>query len=500
MPVTETLYSRYLARQNNLKGKGAVMIRRRRSEVVVVLIGILCACGANGPDAVTPEEAQATAREAYVWGFPMVMNFKTLYNYVIDTSNPEYKGPFNEVSCVARLFTPQDKAVVTPNADTPYCMFWLDLRAEPQVLSVPEMEPERFYHFQLVDLYTHNFAYVGTLTTGNGAGSFLIAGPDWHGDTPEGIEKVLSSETEMVFVVTRTQLFGSDDLERVKEIQAVYELQPLSSFVGIEPPPAPPMPGFPVWQEGAQFDERFFASLDFMMTLLEEPAPGREDLWQRLARLGIGAGDFDFAVLPSETQEAMKAGREAGFADIETFVAEHSADPLISGKLLGTRRFLEQSAAANFQSDDIDILRSVAAHMGLYGNSAAEAIYPTFLADADGNPLDGSTHSYTMTFAESQQPPVQAFWSVTMYDGTTQLFIDNPIDRYLLNSTMMDDFRFNDDGSLTLLVQRDSPGADMDSNWLPAPDGPFYLVMRLYGPEAEALEGTWTPPPVVPVE
>jgi len=463
----------------------------------LVVFVILCACGAGGPDVVTPEEAEAIAREAYVWGFPMVMNFKTLYNYVIDTSNPEYKGPFNQVSCVARLFTPEDRAVVTPNADTPYCMFWLDLRAEPQVLSVPEMEPERFYHFQLVDLYTHNFAYVGTLTTGNDAASFLIAGPDWQGGQPVGIEEVMSSESEMVFVVTRTQLFGSDDLERVKQLQAAYELQPLSSFLGTEPPSAPPMPDFPVWQEGAQFDERFFGFLDFMMTLLEAPAPGREDLWQRLSQLGIGTGDFDFAALPPETQEAMNAGREAGFADIEAFIAEYSGDPLVSGKLFGTRRFLEHSAATNFQSDDIDILRSVAAHMGLYGNSAAEAIYPTFLIDADGNRLDGSTHSYTMTFADGQLPPVKAFWSLTMYDGATQLFIDNPINRYLLNSTMTDDFRFNDDGSLTLLVQKDPPEDSWAGNWLPAPDGRFYLVMRLYGPGTEALDGTWTPPPAV---
>ena len=141
---------------------------------------------------------------------------------------------------------------------------------------------------------------------------------------------------------------------------------------------------------------------------------------------------------------------------MEAFIAAHSNDPLVSGKLLGTRQFLEQSAAANFQNDDIDILRTVAAHMGLYGNSAAEAIYPTFLADADGSPLDGSEHRYTMTFAEGQLPPVQAFWSVTMYDGATQLFVDNPIDRYLLNSTMMDDFRFNDDGARRSVLPGDA--------------------------------------------
>ena len=165
---------------------------------------------------VTPEQAQNIAKEAYLYGFPMVMNYKTMWNYAVDKDNPEYKGPFNEVSCEARLFTPDDKAVVTPNADTPYCMFWMDLRAEPLVLSVPKMEAERYYSFQLIDLYTHNFAYVGNLTTGNEAGHYLLAGPGWDGEKPEGITDVIRSETDVIFNVTRTQLFGPDDLEKVK--------------------------------------------------------------------------------------------------------------------------------------------------------------------------------------------------------------------------------------------------------------------------------------------
>ncbi len=169
-------------------------------------------------------------------------------------------------------------------------------------------------------------------------------------------------------------------------------------------------------------------------------------------------------------------------------------------KIFGTRDFLTESAATNFQADRLDILRATAAHMGLYGNSAAEAIYPVFLADADGSPLGASNNRYTVTFAAGQLPPVEAFWSLTMYDGATQLFINNPIDRYLLNSAMMDQYRLGADGSLTLFIQKDSPGGELASNWLPAPDGPFYMVMRLYGPEPEALDGTWTPPPVVRVE
>lgn len=466
--------------------------------VWVAVTSVLSACGAGGPAAITPEEAEATAREAYVWGFPMVMNSKTLYNYAIDASGPEYKGPFNEVACEARLFTPADKAVVTPNADTPYCMFWLDLRAEPLVLTVPEVEPDRYYSFQLIDWYTHNFAYVGTLSTGNDAGSFLIAGPGWAGEAPDGVEQVLRSETHLVFIVVRTQLFGPDDLARVEAIQGEYALEPLSTFLGTKPPPSQPEPDFPVWQEGAQFDERFYGVLDVAMDLLGKPAPGREDLWERLGRLGLGPGhDFEFAAMTPEIQEAIEAGRKAGFADIEGFIKTHSKDPLMSGKIFGTREFLSESAAANFSLENIDILRAAAAHAGLYGNSAAEALYPTYFTDSESRPLDASAGGYTLTFAAGQLPPVKAFWSLTMYDGATQLFVDNPIDRYLLNSTMMDDFRINDDGSLTLFVQRDAPGGGWESNWLPAPDGPFYMVLRLYGPEPEALDGTWTPPPAV---
>jgi len=448
-----------------------------------------------GTQELTTAEAKQIAKEAYVYGFPMVMNYKTIYNYVIDTENPEYKGPFNQVACVARLFTPDDKAVVTPNADTPYCTFWMDLRAEPMVLTVPEMEPERFYHFQLIDLYTHNFAYVGTLTTGNGAGKFLIAGPGWNGEKPEGIIDVIRSETDYIFAITRTQLFGPDDLAKVKDIQDSYGLQPLSAFLGKDAPAAAPTPQYPKWVEGSQFDERFFGYLDFMMSLLEKPGDGEKPLWDRLARLGIGPENaFDYAALPPETQEALKAGVKEGFGEIEMFAGEHTSDPLISGKVLGTRAFLNESAKTNYELETPNILRSVAAHVGLYGNSAAEAIYPMYFTDANKQPLDASTNRYTLTIEKGQLPPVKAFWSLTMYDGKTQLFIENPLERYLLNSSMMDEFKMEEDGSLMFHIAKDSPGKELESNWLPAPDGPFYMVLRLYGPEPDALEGKWTPP------
>ncbi len=470
------------------------------SIMLMSLIVVTSACtkesaSSSNESTLTPKEAQAIAKEAYIYGFPMVMNYKTLYNYVIDKENPEYKGPFNKSSCEARLFTPDDKAIVTPNADTPYCMFWMDLRTEPMVLEIPEMEKERFYHFQLIDLYTHNYAYVGTLATGNGAGKYLIAGPEWDGGKPEGITEVIRSETDFVFNVTRTQLFGSNDLPKVKEIQGSYGLQPLSAFLGLDAPEAKPTPDFPKWVEGSQFDEHFFGYLDFVISLLGKPGDGEKPLWDGLARLGIGAGNtFDFSTLPPEIQNALKGGVKEGFADIERFLAENSDDPLMSGKIFGTREFLLKNAKENFGLKKPDMLRSSAAHIGLYGNSAEEAIYPAYLADSEGNPFNASTNRYTLTFKKGQLPPVKFFWSLTMYDGKTQLFIENPQDRYLLNSSLMDQFKMEEDGSLILHISKDSPGKDMEPNWLPAPDGPFYMVLRLYGPEAEALEGKWSAP------
>ncbi len=450
---------------------------------------------------VTAEEARAIAKDAYIYGFPIVMNYKTLYNFVIDEDSPEYKGPFNQLICLARLFTPEDKAIVTPNADTPYCMSWVDLRSEPVVLILPELEPERFYHFQLIDLYTHNFAYLGTLTTGNGAGKYLIAGPDWDGEKPEGITDVIRSEKNFVFNVTRTQLFGPDDLPRVKEIQGSYGLQPLSAFLGQATPAAAPMPDFPVWVEGSQFDERFFGYLDLMMSLLEKPLEADKPLRDRLARLGIGPENkFDFAALPAEIQDALKAGVKEGFGEIERFIGEEGKDPLVSAKIFGTREFLVKSAKDNYGHENPYLIRATAAYVGLYGNSGTEALYSVYLMDTDGQRYDASTHRYTLTFEKGKLPPVRAFWSLTMYDGKTRLFIVNPLDRYLLNSTMMDRFSMEEDGSLVLHVAKDSPGEDRESNWLPAPDGPFYMVLRLYGPEAEVLEGKWTPPVLKKVE
>ncbi len=468
------------------------------------LMIILSGCSSDAKDApkeatLTPKEATQIAKEAYVYGFPLVLNYKTMYEYAIDKKSPEYKGEFNKLACVSRVYTPEDKAIITPNSDTPYCMTWVDLRSEPVVFTIPEIEKERFYEVQLIDLYTHNFAYISTVATGNVPGKYLLAGPDWKGEVPKGITKVIPCETQFLFSIHRTQLFNPGDIDNVKKIQDGYRVEPLSAFLGTKAPSAAAAIDFPAWEKGAEFNAQSLNYLDFMLTLVKTPQE-EQALMKRFAKIGLGNEEtFDIKKFSPEIQKAMEEGAQEGLSAIKEFGEKESADPLASAKVFGTRAFLNKSAKENYNLNDLFILRAVAAQMGIYGNSGEEAIYPTYLADAQGTLLDASQSSYTMTFKKGEFPPVTAFWSLTMYDGKTQLLIDNPINRYLLNSPMMDDFVMNEDGSLALYVQKESPGKELEANWLPAPDGPFYVVLRLYGPKKEALEGTWISPPLVKV-
>eukprot|EP00919_Chromeraceae_sp_WS-2016_P035779 GHVR01084853.1.p1 GENE.GHVR01084853.1~~GHVR01084853.1.p1 ORF type:complete len:486 (-),score=24.79 GHVR01084853.1:93-1550(-) len=474
-----------------------------------ITIFILFVCfTCDQKDKLTPDETKSIAKEAYIYGFPIVMNYKTMYNFSLNEQSPAYRGPINQKSCYPRLFTPEDKTVVTPNADTPYCGFWMDLRDEPQVISVPEMEAERFYHFQLVDLYTHNFAYIGTLTNENKFGNYLITRQDWEGEKPEGITDIIRCETDLFFVIVRTQLFGNDDLVNVKAIQDAYEVQSLNFFLGKESIDSEPIVKQPfdsepnreetvlVWNDGAEFTTGLFTYLNYMLNLTT-PIASEIELRNMIAMLGIGTKEgFDINRFDEVTQKAIEEGVAEGLQEMKDFLI-YSKDPLLSAKIFGTRDFLTKSAKENYNLDNLYILRATAAFIGLYGNTGSEAIYPAYLMEAPDVPFNGATNKYTLTFIKDELPPVNAFWSFSMYDGNTQLFIDNSLNRYKLNSSSLDEFVYGEDGSLTLYIQKDSPGAELEPNWLPAPDGPFYCVMRLYGPKEEALSGEWVNPPLL---
>jgi hypothetical protein len=433
-------------------------------------------------------ELRDIVKDAYIYGFPMVDSYRIQYSYFVDEANPEYKGRWNEVHNVARVFTPQDKAIQTPNSDTPYSFLGADLRAEPLVISVPAVQ-DRYYSLQFIDIYTHNFAYVGSRATGSDAGSYLLAGPGWQGEVPEGIKSLIRSETDLAFVLYRTQLFSNDDLEEVKKIQAQYKVQPLSQFTGSSPPPAPAAEFIkPLSAEAQKTSPEFFGILNFLLQFTPTH-PSETTLMNRFAKAGIGAGkQFDVAALSPEQRRAI----EEGMADAWNDFARYKAEVVDTGKKssadgFGTREFLANDY----------LMRMSSAVLGIYGNSKEEANYPAYFTDAEGLPLDGTSNRYTVRFEPGKLPPVNSFWSLTMYELPASLLTENPINRYLINSPMEPDLIRDKDGGITLYIQHESPGEDLEPNWLPAPKGPFFMVMREYWPKPEALDGSWTAPPAV---
>ncbi len=483
---------------------------------MMIAIGVLSLTACTGNQSKKTSDSLATlsidsvkaiAKEAYIYAYPMVDAYRIEYAYFIDKTNPEYKGLPNTLVNMAHVFTPQDKAVQTPNSDTPYSMAGLDLRTEPMLLTVPKIEENRYFSFQLVDLYTHNFDYIGSRTTGNDGGVFMIAGPNWKGEIPEGITKVFRAETEFIVVIGRTQLLNKDDLDNVKKIQAGYVLQPLSSYLGTTAPENPKSIDYQTQLTPELKNKSFesFAIIPPLSSDLEKKSigtfnvlnfllqfcptvPSEKELMARFAKIGIGAGNtIDTTQLSPEVIAAMKEGiHEAWTQDFAKFKQQVDEGKVTSGDVFGTREYLNNNY----------LYRMGAAVLGIFGNSKQEAMYPFYSLDATGQQLNGAGNNYTLHFNADELPPVNAFWSLTMYELPSSLLVDNPINRYLVNSPMLPEFKRDNDGGITFYIQNVSPGKDKESNWLPAPKGPFMAVLRLYWPKEGALDGSWKNPPM----
>ena len=450
----------------------------------------IAATAASAQTTPSPKETKAIAEEAIIYGLPLSMYYKIMNQYAIDKDSGQFKAPFNTIKNEPKVYTPADTAIVTPNSDTPYSFLFLDLRAEPVVLCVPEIAKDRYYSVMLTSQYTFNFGYIGSRATGNGAGCYAVAGPGWKGATPAGVKKVFTSETEFALATYRTQLFNAADIDNVKAIQAKYEAKPLSAFLGKPAPATAPAIDWPKI-DAATEKKDVLSYLPFLLQFAPPigPAAVEVPLRQKFARIGIEAGkQFPTVKLTNADKaavaEAAKAAATAIKAKIETM-----------GKLVNGWTVVNSGIGDRALYDGDWTQRAAVAVAGILANDPAEAVYPITRKDGNGQPLDGSKHNYTLTFPADEFPPVNAFWSVTMYDGKTQLLIKNSIDRYLINSPMLPDLKKNADGSLTVYIQKDEPTDPVQkANWLPAPDGPIYIVMRLYWPKEAALNGKWQPP------
>jgi hypothetical protein len=343
------------------------------------------------------------------------------------------------------------------------------------VLSLPAVAAPRYYVNQWFDLYTHNFAYTGVRATGREAASYLFAGPRWMGDAPKGISRVFDAETEFVGTLTRTQLLGPGDVEAMQAVQEGYRLIPLSQFAGTPAPPPPPTVTWPVW------DAAKAEGLDFIGFMPVQPS--EQAMFARFARIGIGPGKaFDADMLAPEIRAAM----EAGIAEGAQSLKEGALQQKDSRALFGTREAL---------GADYITRRNFGAMLGIYGNTKEEAVYGSQQTDGEGKLLDGS-HNWVLRFEPGQLPPVSEFWSITMYSLPQRFLVDNPLNRYSIGNRS-DGLKQGADGSLEIYMQADHPGPDKESNWLPAPRGPFFFVGRFYGPKQEALDGRWSLPPLI---
>jgi hypothetical protein len=437
---------------------------------------------------VSEQEAYEITKDAYVYAYPLLLMdafMRQGTNYAEPTGIVT-QAPYNQFSH-ARAFPPADfKAVVRPNVDTLYSSANLDLGPEPFVLSVPATD--RFFQLPLLSMWTDVFAVPGTRTTGrNTAREFLLVGPSWQGQAPAGVE-IIHSPTRFVGIGGRTQTNGVADYDNVHKIQAGYKLTPLSAWgKGYAPPknkvdPAIDMKTPPPVQIENMDAATYFAHF---AQLLKDNPPGPFDypMIHRLERVGFKVRqNFDLNSAPPQIKQAF----ERGTVDGRTLVAKLAKEA--GGE--GGKGWVYTTWSGVYGVDYP--YRAAIALCCLGENLPQDAVYPSLSVDSEGRPLDGSS-SYILHFDKGKFPPVDAFWSVTAYD-TDGYFIPNALNRFALGDR--DKLTTSPDGSLDLYIQADAPSADKQANWLPVAKAPFTLLMRLYSPKTEFLDGSWTPPPV----
>jgi hypothetical protein len=448
------------------------------------------AAGAAEP--VTAEEAHAIGVEAYLYLYPLVtmdLTRKQLTN-VAHPAGGGYSAPMNTFANVAEYPTADMKVVVRPNFDTLYSSAWLDLTKEPVIVSVPDTDG-RYYLLPMLDMWTDVFASPGWRTTGTQAGDFAILPPGWRSEgteLPDGVQRI-DAPTPYVWIIGRIKTDGPKDYDAVHKIQAGLKITPLSGWG--KPPqavedkvdPSVDMKTPPKIQVDRMAAGDYFAYAAEIMKL-QPPHITDQPILARMARVGIDRGQsFDIAKLDPAIRQALES-------------APKDAQQLMAWKVPTLARDVNEWS---MNTDTMGVYgnyylkRAIVAQLGLGANLPQDAIYPLNLGDEHGQPLDG-TSDYTIHFEKSELPPVDAFWSITLYDQEGYQ-VANSLSRFAVSSWMP--LAYNPDGSLDLYFQNQSPGADKEANWLPAPTGPFNLTMRLYAPKSDALTGKWSPPPVM---
>ncbi len=427
---------------------------------------------------------------AYLYFYPLV-TMDVTRRQMTNAERPEgLAAPANFFANVPAYPTADMKVVVRPNFDTLYSSAWLDLRKEPMIVSAPDTGG-RYYMLPMLDMWTDVFASPGSRTTGTQAQSWALVAPDWEGKLPDGVERI-EAPTPYVWIIGRTKTDGPADYEAVRKIQAGYKITPLSRW-GKEPEPVlgtiDPTVGMKTTPKDKVDSMSIGDFLKYAAEVLKTQPPHLTDqpIVALMKRIGIEPGKpFDIEKL----DPAVKKGLST---------AQQDAQKLMQAKFSSLGRIVNNWT---LNTDTMGVYgnyylkRAIVAQRGLGANLPDDAIYPMNLGDSTGKPLDGANR-YTIHFEKGATPPAGAFWSVTLYDAQGYQ-VANPLNRFAVSSWMP--LKYNADGSLDLYFQADSPGAEKEANWLPAPKGPFNLTMRIYAPKPQVLLGQWAPAPVVKSE
>ncbi|WP_223538019.1 DUF1254 domain-containing protein [Pseudomonas sp. GL-B-16] len=439
---------------------------------------------------ITAEEAHAIGVDAYIYFYPLLSMDLTRKQFTNIEPGKEFgKGPMNMFVSVPQYPPADFKGVVRSNFDTLYSIAWLDLTKEPLVIAAPDTDG-RFYLLPMLDMWTDVFASPGWRTTGTEAGQFLVTPPGWTGTVPAGMSH-LPAPTPFVWIIGRTKTDGAADYAAVHKVQAGYTVTPLSRLgkepeaVAVKVDPAVDMKTPPKIQVDSMSAAHYFT---YAAELLKVNPPHSTDqpMLAQLKRIGIEAGKpFNMDALDPKIQAALQTVPQDAQALMTWKVPTLARE--VNGWSMNTDTM---GVYGNYY-----LKRAIVTQMGLGANLPEDAIYPLNIGDSNGKPLEGA-NKYVLHFNKGEAPPVNAFWSITLYDPEG-FQVANSLNRFAVSSWMP--FKANADGSLDLYFQNESPGKDLEANWLPAPEGPFNLTMRLYGPKAEVLNGKWNPPAVKPM-
>lgn len=438
---------------------------------------------ANPQSDISPEEARSIAKEAYIYGASYVDNYRVYFKALFDAEHPlpVYANDFVHLRNLAGAGIKD-----TPNNDTLFSYTILDLRQEPVVLSVPEVAKDRLYMLQLGEVNTNTLPYISSITTGTAAGNYVVTGADFTGYLPaDKFDGVVTTRGQYLTVTGRTQVNGHSDLPSVHKIQDGFTVTPLSTFLGQEAPAAVPEPKHVEWDvekvQGIGVYDYISLGMSWQLPTLEEMG-----MLESFAKIGLIPGKtFTTEGMSPKVVKAI----EAGLADAKSAILERDKTMQVNaggGWLFGTNNI-------SSVGDDY-LLRSTVSRVTIYPNAPDHALYGQSISDSDGQPLVG-VNEYRVTFDADALPPVDAFWSLTMYDTATTAMIPNELDRFSIGDRT-ENIVLNKDGGITVCMQATKP-TDKACNWLPAPESAFYAIMRLYAPTIEASSGNWTPPPIV---